>query len=167
MKTFKKFYEDANIAKNNLDESLISASLRMAKKLPKFANKIKIGRMMKQSEKVFDQTRKGWRSLPTERQKEAVIRLFSQKNNINKTTKWHLGQVQAMRGKNTPAVTNMNVSKNPRDPQWNRYVNATTSFLEKNPEAFGRATNPKLKNYNQPTIDRLRQNFDKSYKDAY
>ena len=123
---------------------------------------------MRQSEKVFDQTKRGWRSLPSERDMEAAIRLFSRKNgNTNTITRWHLGQIQAAQGKNKPAITNMNASKNPRDPQWNRYVNATTSFLKKDKPAFDAAANPELPNYNKPTINRLRQNFDASYKDAY
>lgn len=123
---------------------------------------------MNQNFNQFDQSQKGWRSLPSEKDQEAAIRLYNTKNtNANTTTKWHLGQVQALRGKLKPAQTNMNASKDPRDPQWNRYVDATTSFLKKDKDFFERAANPKFPNYNKPTIDRLRKNFDKSYKEAY
>ena len=63
----------------------------------------------------------------------------SDKNLDSSTLKWHLGQVQAMAGKKRDAVQNMQRSRN-SDPQWNRYVGATTSFIRGDKSGFDKNT---------------------------
>jgi hypothetical protein len=139
-----------------------------ASKAGKFLNKVRVGKMMRQPTQVFDQdVKRGWRSLPTDRSREAALRLYSRRNpnSVDSNIRFHLGQMQAMQGKNPQAIRNMNASKNPNDSQWTPYVDATTAFLKKNRIEFDKAA--MRPNYNQAAIERLRQGFDKPYKDAY
>lgn len=129
----------------------------------------------------FDQSSRGWRSLP-QNQQQQVLRSYISKHvgpggkfsqtapkgekTINPSTlRWHLGQVQAMAGKKGDAVRNMERSKQENDPQWNRYVGATTSFIKGDREGFDR--NAAGRNYNKPTTDRLKKGWGKDYKNAY
>jgi len=59
----------------------------------------------------------------------------------------------------------MNQSLKDADQEWNRYVNATIAFLENNRTAFEEHASGK--NYNSSTLDRLRDGWGKSYKEAY
>lgn len=129
----------------------------------------------------FDQTRQGWRSLPTVSDQIEAIRTYLTSPNSGKDKenpegkiadqeiiKWHLGQVLAIRdngGDKEEAIKWMQQSENPEDPQWNNYVNATIAFLNGNREEFDE--HAKGENYNSDTLKRLSDGWGKSYKEAY
>ena len=70
-----------------------------------------------------------------------------------------------MSGKKGDALRNMERSKQNNDPQWNRYVGATTSFIKGDKKSFEKSSTGQ--NYNKPTIDRLKKGWGKDYKNAY
>ena len=129
----------------------------------------------------FDQSDKGWRSLPRHQQ-QSVLKSYVAKHvgpggkfnkNVPKgeksidpsTLRWHLGQTQAMTGKKGDALVNMQRSKKESDPEWNKYVDATTSFMKGDKEGFQKASSGR--NSNKSTINRLKKGWGKDYKNAY
>ncbi len=150
--------------------------------------------MLKMDPHSFDQGDSGWRSLPRSQQAN-VVKSYVGKyvgpggkftkdtpgggKNINSSTiRWHLGQVQAMAGKKGDAIRNMERSKENNNPQWNRYVGATTSFLkgdkarfEKNAKASDRyaATSGERgqDRTNRKIMTGLKKGWGKDYKNAY
>ena len=138
--------------------------------------------MLKMDPHTFDQDEnKGWRSLPKHQQANVVKSYIAKhvtpggkrfnkdtpegKNIQPSTLRWHLGQTQAMSGKKGDALRNMERSKQNNDPQWNRYVGATTSFIKGDKKSFEKSSAGQ--NYNKPTIDRLKKGWGKDYKNAY
>jgi hypothetical protein len=130
---------------------------------------------------VFDQTDKGWRSIPGILKKIQAIKKYLQTYAPNDTwlpatptnkedisvpfMHWHLGQLYAINDDTEKAITHMEKSIGKFDDQWNDYVNATIMFLKKDRNKFEKYANNE--NYNNKTIERLRKCFYQSYKEAY
>lgn len=118
----------------------------------------------------FDQSDNGWRSLP-EKEHTRVISGYIRKNKRklepqhHRILNWHLGQTYAMRGDNKRAIRHMEKSSKSGDEQWNKYAKSTIAFLNNDKDEFEKHSGGE--NLNKETLDRLRQNFGKSYKDAY
>ena len=139
-----------------------------------------IRKMLKMDLWTFDQSPKGWRSLPKDLQIDALrayidgpLRLPARpspsgEHGDKNTTIWHLGQVLAIRGgpgDKAQAVEVMKLCNETDDDQWNNYVDATIAFLEDNRTAF--EEHAKGENYNSETLKRLRDGWGKSYSQAY
>jgi hypothetical protein len=129
---------------------------------------------------TFDQTKAGWRSLPTlALQADAVKQYidtyvkngkFVNAPRGDKTIEpsilyWHLGQIWAYMGRYRIAINVMRKAMNDRDQDWNAYVMATISFLRKDRRAFDHWA--QLVHDNKNTIKRLTAGWGKSYKQAY
>jgi hypothetical protein len=118
----------------------------------------------------FDQSPDGWRSLP-EKEHSKVISGYIRKNGDNLEPRhreilhWHLGQTYAMKGNHKKAIRHMEKSINADDEQWNKYAKSTMAFIKGDRKEFD--THSSGENNNKETLDRLRDNFDKPYRDAY
>lgn len=118
---------------------------------------------------TFDQSNKGWRSLPPKEHSRAISG-YIRKNRKNlkpehlSILNWHLGQSYAVQGNYKKAIRHMGKSRND-DEQWNKYVNASIAFINKDKNEFDRHSSGE--NFNRETLDRLDQNFGKSYREAY
>ena len=118
----------------------------------------------------FDQSDNGWRSLP-DKEHSRVISGYLRKNSNKLKPRhrdilnWHLGQAYAMKDNTKRAIRHMEKSTQSGDDQWNNYARATISFLKGDKENFDRYSSGQ--NNNKETLDNLRNNFGKSYKDAY
>lgn len=125
---------------------------------------------------AFDQTAQGWRSLPLNKQAK-ILKLYIDKHIKNgeftnsDNTKidasillWHLGQILAFQGNYQQAIKWMRLSKK-TDSNWNDYVDATIAFIKKDKKAFDKI-NIQLNN-NSDTLIKLKNNWNKEYKDAY
>lgn len=125
---------------------------------------------------TFDQTAQGWRSLPLHKQSE-ILKLYIDKHikngefinsNSDKVDPsiliWHLGQILAFQSRYQQAINWMTLSKN-KDSDWNDYVDATIAFIKKDKKAFDKI-NIRINN-NSDTLIRLKNNWNKEYKDAY
>ena len=125
--------------------------------------------MYGQSFDEFDQSDKGWRSLP-EKEQSRVISGYIKKNRKNlkpehlSVLHWHLGQSHAFQGNNKMAIRHMEKSRSD-DDQWNRYVDASIAHIKKDRKAFDRHSSGE--NFNRETLDRLDKNFNKPYREAY
>lgn len=131
---------------------------------------------------TFDQSERGWRSLPREEQ-PGVLSSYIKKHVDNQsfrdtapkmkngafvspsTLHFHLGQTHAMSGNNKEAIDHIKKSVTPDDNDWNSYANATASFLQNDRKSFEKHAIGVQSN--KDTIDRLRKNFGKSYSEAY
>lgn len=125
---------------------------------------------------TFDQTSQGWRSLPLNKQAE-VLELYIRNHVQNGKFKnmpnsriepgilmWHLGQILAFQDKNDLAIKWMNSSKN-SDSDWNNYVDATVTFIKKDKKTFDNINI--VSNNNSQTLLKLKNNWNKFYKDVY
>ena len=125
----------------------------------------------------FDQSKNGWRSLPSLIEKENIIKQYIFKNskngiftrNQNKylditTLYFHLGQILAMQNKIGEAIPWFYKSIGDGG-DWDNYVKATIAFLRKDKINFEKYGN--LVQQNKPTIQRLKQNFNLNYEKAY
>lgn len=137
--------------------------------------------MYKMDPHTFDQSEKGWRSLPEKEQTRVLsgyIRKHIDKNKEFKKTApqgqksvdprvlhWHLGQTYAMNGNNKKAIHHMKKSLSNDDHQWNSYAHATMSFIKGDKASFDKHASGD--NYNKDTLDRLSKGFGKPYRDAY
>ena len=140
-------------------------------------------KFLNQDPDTFDQTKDGWRyisGIPNQiKAVEKYLQTYAQNNNWLPTTpkgntkdvlsipfmRWHLGQLYAMENNIGKAIENMKKSIGTEDQQWNDYVNATIAFLKNDREEFEKHANKE--NYNGKTIEKLRNGFGKSYKEAY
>jgi len=132
---------------------------------------------------TFDQTESGWRSLEDRQRRIEAIERYLQTYaphgtfvpNTPKTPEgtsavgvnllyWHLGQLNAYGDDYKKAIFYMEKSLGKDDSQWNDYVNSTIAFLNKDKEEFEKYANKE--NYCKNTIEKLRNNFYKSYKVA-
>jgi hypothetical protein len=143
---------------------------------------------------TFDQTSKGWREIAHSGEPDAhdrasrVAALYDRVHSIRGTNNWkssapkgdtpldpdtgrfHVAQTAAFAGNNKRALRHLNNVKSKGDPQFRKYKEATTAYIQGNKRAFNKAT--KGPNYNKETIQRLRKGFGsdgriKPYKDAY
>jgi hypothetical protein len=122
----------------------------------------------------FDQSAKGWRSLP-EKEQSGVINGYIRKNKENLALPhqanlyWHLGQAHALQGNEKEAVRYMRKSKIDDDKHWNNYADATIAFINKDEGLFRHHSAGANFDHqpNRETLDRLGKNFGKSYRDAY
>jgi hypothetical protein len=163
MKSFKEYFQ--------IRENSISAS----------SEDNEIDELLKQDPDTFDQTMAGWRSLKSNAKKiqavEKYLKTYAPNDIWLPTTPptkeivsvpfmhWHLGQLYAMENNINKAIEHMRKSIGQDDPEWNDYVNATVMFLKKDREGFEKYANKE--NYNKKTIEKLKNNFDKTYEEAY
>ena len=129
---------------------------------------------------TFDQTSNGWRSLQGEDAVRAIEAYLSAYLRDGKWVEaptgekqldppivfWHMGQLLACAGHTAAAIPWMQMSfSSGLDLEWDAYVLATIAFLERDKQAFdGHASGT---NYNRPTLDRLVNNWGKTYNEAY
>lgn len=129
----------------------------------------------------FDQSSKGWRSISSIEGRiaavEQYLKTYSQNGEwIDNTPEsdedlsvsllhWHLGQLYGMIDDYDKAILYMSLSIAGRDEQWDNYANATIMFLKKDRDGFEKYADGE--NYNSKTLDNLRRNFDRTYKEAY
>ena len=134
----------------------------------------------------FDQTPgHGWRTLEAQKCYSEAATLLEQyiiSNNANQTSlKWHLLQMYAFSDEREKALEIVSDTLLTSEQQgsspflWNDYVLATAGFLEKdfaklkfhrdNLAKYGKGFKPN--EINLATLDRLIENFDKTYRMAY
>lgn len=150
-------------------------------------NSSKISSLLKLDPWTFDQTDRGWRSLPQDEQINALRAYLTtddpragKNKEIPKgklldptSITWHLAQALALRDHDgqgnitdrDEAVRWMRQSMNPADPQWCSYVSATIAFLQGDRAAFDK--HRRGENYNGATLNRLAQGWGKPYRDVY
>lgn len=125
----------------------------------------------------FDQTIRGWRSIPNIDDQIHTIKKYLRRHSHKSGTcldyyknigliNFHLGQLYAFRSNNYPEASYyMNSSFDYYDDEWNDYINCTIAFFKRDRSRFDSFY--KKNNYNVETLNRLRDNFDTSYKLAY
>jgi hypothetical protein len=138
-----------------------------------------IEKMLEMDPWSFDQSPEGWRSLPSLDLQITALRAYIERTlNSNRSfpgsrylrpeiLKWHLGQVLAFSDKPEDREESkmwMRSSMND-DSEWNRYLLATIAFIENDRNAFDYYN--KGKNLNKKTMNTLKKNWGKLYKDAY
>lgn len=128
---------------------------------------------------AFDQTSNGgWRrySDDVELQIQLVQDYIQLHRSTQQSLRWHLGQLYGMNDDYESAIEQFEqcLSYNPEDDvykaAWNYYVNATIAFMKRDRNLFN-AYFDSLQNHNETmnihVLIRLKENFDKSYREAY
>ena len=132
-------------------------------------------RLMEMNPNDFDQSPDGLRKYSGDHSLvEMIVHQYLDVNDLSgsraRNIHWHLGQIHAFNGNYEAAISEMKLSYDGGTVSWECYVSGTIAFLERDKTKLQEAYDSL---YNQNNImnievlDRLIQNFDLSYKDAY
>ena len=134
---------------------------------------------MRMSYEEFDQTpNQGWREFNDDFELQILlISDYIEKNNADQSSlRWHLGQINGMNNDYENAIENFEEcflevkDDDPYQKAWNYYVAGTIAFMQKDQdklEVFIDSLQNNDETMNIEVLFRLKDNFEKSYKDAY
>ena len=127
----------------------------------------------------FDQTpNDGWRQYNEDFDLQILlISDYIEKNNATQNSlRWHLGQINGMNNDYENAIISFKKcylevkDDDPYQKAWNYYVAGTTAFMEKDQaklEVYIDSLQNNDETMNIEVLIRLKENFEKSYRDAY